>query len=219
MEALFLKLVNLSVMASLLVLAVLLLRLIFRKAPRWIFCLLWGLVALRLICPVSLESALSLIPSAETIPTGIAYEAAQELDSSAFTPDQAMGSVAPEASAPEGMAAANSGFNPLRLTLFLASRLWLLGLAAMLVYSAVSFLLLKRRLRTATLLRDNIRQSEQANSPFVLGFFRPVIFLPYSVSGEDIGHVVAHEQAHIKRRDHWWKPSAFSSCRSTGSTR
>lgn len=209
MEALFLKLVNLSVMASLLVLAVLLLRLIFRKAPRWIFCLLWGLVALRLICPVSLESALSLIPSAETIPTGIAYEAAQELDSSAFTPDQAMGSVAPEASAPEGMAAANSGFNPLRLTLFLASRLWLLGLAAMLVYSAVSFLLLKRRLRTATLLRDNIRQSEQANSPFVLGFFRPVIFLPYSVSGEDIGHVVAHEQAHIKRRDHWWKPIGF----------
>ena len=209
MEALFLKLVNLSVMASLLVLAVLLLRLIFRKAPRWIFCLLWGLVALRLICPVSLESALSLIPSAETIPTGIAYEAAQELDSSAFTPDEAMGSVAPEASAPEGMAAANSGFNPLRLTLFLASRLWLLGLAAMLVYSAVSFLLLKRRLRTATLLRDNIRQSEQANSPFVLGFFRPVIFLPYSVSGEDIGHVVAHEQAHIKRRDHWWKPIGF----------
>lgn len=209
MEALFLKLVNLSVMASLLVLAVLLLRLIFRKAPRWIFCLLWGLVALRLICPVSLESALSLIPSAETIPTGIAYEAAQELDSSAFTPDQAMGSVAPEASAPEGMAVANSGFNPLRLTLFLASRLWLLGLAAMLVYSAVSFLLLKRRLRTATLLRDNIRQSEQVNSPFVLGFFRPVIFLPYSVSGEDIGHVVAHEQAHIKRRDHWWKPIGF----------
>ena len=205
MEALFLKLVNLSITASWLVLAVLVLRLIFRKAPRWIFCLLWGLVALRLVCPVSLESALSLIPSAETIPANIVTEAAPVIDSGIPVLDQTVNPVISTSLAPVPLASAN----PLQVVTFVASRVWLAGLAVLLLYSAVSFLLLKRRVRTATLLRDNIRQSEQVRSPFVLGFFRPVIYLPYSVSGGDLEYVLAHEQAHIRRGDHWWKPIGF----------
>ncbi|MGM9606783.1 MAG: M56 family metallopeptidase [Oscillospiraceae bacterium] len=205
MEALFLKLVNLSITASWLVLAVLVLRLIFRKAPRWIFCLLWGLVALRLVCPVSLESTLSLIPSAETIPANIVTEAAPVIDSGIPVLDQAVNPVISTSLAPAPLASAN----PLQIVTFIASRVWLAGLAALLLYSAVSFLLLKRRMRAATLLRDNIRQSDRTDSPFVLGFFRPVIYLPYSVSGGDLEYVLAHERAHIRRGDHWWKPLGF----------
>lgn len=205
MDTLFLNLVNLSITASWLVLAVLLLRLIFRKAPRWIFCLLWGLVALRLVVPFSPESALSLIPSAKTIPTDIAYETAPKIDSGFPVFDQAINPVLSQGFAP----AAEASVNPLQVAARAASWVWLLGLAAMLVYAAVSYLLLQRRIRTATLLRDNIRQSEMAEFPFVLGFFRPRIYLPYSLSGEELNYILAHEQAHIKRRDHWWKLIGF----------
>ena len=90
MEALFLKLVNLSITAGWLVLAALVVRLVFRRAPRWIFCLLWGLVALRLVCPVSIESALSLIPSAQTLPPEIVYTAAPRIDSGIGAIDRAV---------------------------------------------------------------------------------------------------------------------------------
>lgn len=205
MEAVFLKLLNLSLTAGWLVLAVLLLRLIFRKAPRWIFCLLWGLVALRLACPISLESALSLIPSAEPIPSSIAYETVPTINSGFPALDQAVNPALSQRFAP----AAEASVNPLQVAVWAASRVWLVGLAAMLVYALVSYLLLKRRVRTATLLRDNIRQSERADFPFVLGFFRPRIYLPYAISGGEIDHILAHEQAHIKRHDHWWKLIGF----------
>ena len=205
METLFLTLVNLSITAGWLILAVVLLRLIFRRAPRWIFCLLWGLVALRLVVPFSLESALSLIPSAETIPVGIAYETVPKINSGLPVFDQAVNPVLSQSPA----LAVKAGVNPLQTAIRAASWVWLAVLTAMLVYAAVSYLLLKRRVRTATLLRDNIRQSEMAGFPFVLGFFRPRIYLPYSLGGEELNYILAHEQAHIQRRDHWWKLIGF----------
>ena len=165
MGSLFLKLVNLSITASWLVLAVLLIRLVFRKAPKWIRCFLWGLVALRLICPISIESALSPEPGASA--------------------------------------------NPAQIWLFVLAWIWAAGAAAMLLYEQISYLLLKRRVATATLLRENIKQSENINSPFVLGLFRPVIYLPYRVADEELTYVIAHEKAHIRRKDHWWKPIGF----------
>ena len=205
MTALFLKLVNMSVAAGWTVVAVLLLRLLFKKAPKWLTVLLWGMVAVRLLCPVSLESVWSLIPSAETVSpqlltrepvlnTGIAPldETLNPLLQHAEIP------VAPEKSVPL-----------LQLLALVFSKVWLAGVAGMLVYTAVSWFRVKRSVGTAVLLRENIYQSEQVPSPFVLGLVRPKIYLPFAVSEQNAELVIAHEQAHLRRKDHWWKPLGF----------
>ena len=206
MEVLFLKLVNLSLTAGWLVLAVVALRLIFRKAPRWIFCALWGLVALRLICPVSVESVLSLIPSSEPLPQDIIYTAEPYIDSGIDVVDRVVNPVLMDSL---GAAGHLTSVNPTQVWSFILSRVWAVGTAVMLAYAFVSFLMLKRRVCTATLLHKGVKQSERVVSPFVLGVFRPVVYLPYGISGDDLEHVLAHEQAHIRRRDHWWKPVGF----------
>lgn len=205
MESLFLKLVNLSMIASWLVLAVLLIRLVFHKAPKWVRCFLWGLVALRLICPISIESVFSLIPSAEPLPQDIFYTEAPEVHSGIGVIDHIVNPVLSSTLSPEPGASAN----PAQIWVFVLARIWAAGVAAMLLYELISYLLLKRRVATATLLRENIKQSESINSPFVLGLFRPVIYLPYSVAEEELTYVIAHEKAHIRRKDHWWKPVGF----------
>lgn len=201
MEELFLTVVNLSLTAGWLVLAVLALRLLLRKAPRWSFCLLWGLVALRLMFPFSLESSFSLIPSAQPLPREILHTATPQIQSGIPAVNSAVNPILQEALAP----AAGVSVNPTQVWSFLLSRIWLAGMAGLLLYALVSTLLLKRRLATATLLEDNIRQSEQVGSPFVLGLFRPVIYLPYHIAEEDLTYVLAHERTHIRRLDHWWK--------------
>lgn len=201
MEELFLTVVNLSLTAGWLVLAVLALRLLLRKAPRWSFCLLWGLVALRLMFPFSLESSFSLIPSAQPLPREILSTATPQIQSGIPAVNSAVNPILQEALAP----AAGASVNPTQVWSFLLSRIWLAGMVLLLLYALVSTLLLKRRLATATLLEDNIRQSEQVGSPFVLGLFRPVIYLPYHIAEEDLTYVLAHERTHIRRLDHWWK--------------
>ena len=201
MEELFLTVVNLSLTAGWLVLAVLALRLLLRKAPRWSFCLLWGLVALRLMFPFSLESSFSLIPSAQPLPREILSTATPQIQSGIPAVNSAVNPILQEALAP----AAGVSVNPTQVWSFLLARLWLTGMVLLLLYALISTLLLKRRLATATLLEDNIRQSEQVGSPFVLGLFRPVIYLPYHIAEEDLAYVLAHERIHIRRLDHWWK--------------
>ena len=205
MEAVFLKLVNLSLTAGVMVLAVILVRLFFRKAPKWLFCLLWDLVALRLILPFSIESAFSLIPCAEPLPQEILYSANPQIQSGISAVDHAINSVLSESMTP----AVGGSVNPAQIWLFLFSRVWLAGAAAMLLYALISSLLLKRKLADATLYQKGIKQSELVDSPFVLGIFRPVIYLPYKLNGADLAYVISHEQAHIKRLDHWWKPLGF----------
>lgn len=201
MEELFLTVVNLSLTAGWLVLAVLALRLLLRKAPRWSFCLLWGLVALRLMFPFSLESSFSLIPSAQPLPREILHTATPQIQSGIPAVNSAVNPILQEALAPS----AGASVNPTQVWSFLLARLWLAGMVLLLLYALVSTLLLKRRLATATLLEDNIRQSEQVGSPFVLGLFRPVIYLPYHIAEEDLTYILAHERTHIRRLDHWWK--------------
>ena len=174
METMFLKLVNLSISAGWLVMAILVLRLVFRKAPKWIFCLLWALVALRLVCPISIESVLSLIPSAQTLPPEILYTATPQIDSGIGAINSAVNPVLGQSMAPAPGASAN----PAQVWSFILSWVWIAGVAAMVLYALMSYWLVKRRVNTATLLRENIRQSEQVDTPFVLGLFRPVIYLP-----------------------------------------
>ena len=205
MEALFLKLVNMSITASWLVLAVIAVRLIFKKAPKWILCLLWGMVALRLICPFSIESAMSLIPSAEPLPQEIIYTAEPQIHSGVPVIDNAVNPILESSMTPAELTSAN----PTQIWSFILSQVWILGMVLMFAYTLVSYLLLKRKVATAIPLVKGIKQSEYVDSPFVLGIIRPVIYLPFSMEEGDMAYVIAHEKAHIHRRDHWWKPFGF----------
>ena len=201
MDDVFLKLVNLSISASWLILAVLVLRVVLKKAPKWVMPLLWGVVALRLVCPFSIESALSLIPSAATIPSEIVTETREPVLYEQATLDIVTNPTLPSAAeVPVGVSRqqAQVDFN-------IYSVLWLAGMAALLVHALVSAGKLKRKLATAILLRDNIYESEFVDSPFVFGVVKPNIYLPMHMDEGTAAHVIAHERAHLARRDHWWK--------------
>ena len=201
MDDVFLKLVNLSISASWLILAVLVLRVVLKKAPKWVMPLLWGVVALRLVCLFSIESALSLIPSAETIPTEIVTETREPVLYEQATLNIVTNPTLPSAAeVPVGVSRqqAQVDFN-------IYSVLWLAGMAALLVHALVSAGKLKRKLATAILLRDNIYESEFVDSPFVFGVVKPNIYLPMHMDEGTAAYVIAHERAHLARRDHWWK--------------
>ncbi len=205
MTAVFLKVVNMSISASWLVLVVIVLRFLLRRSPKWINVLLWGIVAVRLICPFSIESALSLIPSTETISPQIMMDWTPEIDTGFTVLNEAVNPVITETFAPEPVASAN----PLQILIPVAAVIWLAGIAALLLYTLVSYFLLKRKVSTAVLLRYDVFQSEYVTTPFVLGIIKPKIYLPYTMSDSDIIHVISHEKAHIRRHDHWWKPLGF----------
>ena len=205
MSEAFLKVVNMSISAGWLVLAILALRLILKKAPKWVNVLLWGIVAIRLICPFSIESALSLIPSAETIPVNIGMDTSPTINSGISSINNAVNPLIGQSNIPMD----GASVNPLQITIAIYANIWVLGLTAMLIYTAISYLSLRRKLRTAVILRDNMFQCETVSSPFVLGLVKPRIYLPYAMDGQNLHHVIAHEQAHIRRKDHWWKPLGF----------
>ncbi len=221
MDAVFLKLIELSIIGSLFVLAVVLLRLIFRKAPKWIFCLLWGLVALRLVVPVSVQSTFSLVPnnvSEKQIASQMAksyvgdvtyihegaenYQAAVEAGRKPIQTGDTSYVVTQKDSLEEPQTVKTA-------VLPVLSHIWAVGVVLMLGYTLTSYLALRRKVCTATLLEKNIKQSEKVDSPFVLGLVRPVVYLPYGLTDADQENVIAHEMAHIQRKDHWWKPIGF----------
>ena len=204
MTDLFLKIVNLSISAGWLILAVLAVRFALKKAPKWVMPLLWGVAALRLVCPLSIESALSLIPSAETIPPEVVhFDPSPSIASGVPIIDETVNPIISESFA----APANTGasVNPLDMFTFVMAWVWLAGMAALLIYALVSAGKLKKKLTTAILLRDNIYESEFVDSPFVFGVVKPKIYLPLHMDGGTAAHVIAHERAHLVRRDHWWK--------------
>ena len=201
MDDVFLQLVNLSISASWRILAVRVLRGVLKKAPKWVMPLLWGVGALRLVCLFSIESARSLIPSAETIPSEIVTETREPVLYEQATLDIVTNPSLPSAAeVPVGVSRqqAQVDFN-------IYSVLWLAGMAALLVHALVSAGKLKRKLATAILLRDNIYESEFVDSPFVFGVVKPNIYLPMHMDEGTAAYVIAHEHAHLARRDHWWK--------------
>ena len=192
MERMFLRLVSMSLSAGWLVLAVLLLRLLLKKAPRRIVCLLWALVALRLVVPAQISWRASLMPSHTTV-----EQAAQ---TTLARPDPAGTAPAQTASAP----AAPINFTP-GLTQVLAY-VWLAGVAGMLLWAAVSDARLRLRLRAAHPRGENVWLCDRIDTPFVLGVFFPHIYLPPGLNPAQREYVLAHERAHIARGDHVWKP-------------
>ena len=207
MSGIFLKLLNLSISASWLVLVVLALRLVLKRAPKWVNVLLWGMVALRLMLPFSIESALSLIPSAETLsPEVVRFDPAPTITSGVTIIDNAVNPSLSESFA----AAPLASVNPLYVWTYLAGWVWLIGLAAMLLYALVSYLRLRRRVSASIPLRENIYVCDEVPSPFILGIVHPRIYLPSALDEAQRGSVLSHERAHLARRDHWWKPLGFA---------
>ena len=205
MSELFLKIVNMSISASWIVVAVLALRFCLKKAPKWVNVLLWGIVAVRMVFPFSIESVLSLIPSAETISPTIMMEQTPSVQTGVPALNHVINPVISGSFTPAPGASAN----PLQIWIPVLAWIWLFGIAALFLYSAVSYWCLRRKVCEAVILRDNIYQSENVCSPFVLGIIKPKIYLPYHMDSREMGHVIAHEQTHICRRDHWWKPLGF----------
>ena len=207
MAAIFLKLLNLSISASWLVLAVLVLRLVSKRSPKWMNVLLWGIVALRLMLPFSIESALSLIPSAETVnPAVVQFDPAPTITSGVKIIDNAV-----NPSLSEHFAAAPlASVNPLYVWTEIAGWVWLIGLGAMLLYALVSYLRLRRRVRVSLPVQDHIYLCDAISSPFILGVVKPHIYLPSGLDEVQRQNVLSHEQAHLARRDHWWKPLGFA---------
>lgn len=201
MAEIFQKALNMSIAAGWLILAVIALRLLLRRAPKRFRLLLWAVVGLRLALPWSIESALSLIPSAQTLPEGIMLERAPALDTGVSALNGAINPGFTAAFTPELGASAN----PLQVLLPIAAALWMLGAAAMLLWALVSWLRLRKRVREAVRLEENVYECEIA-SPFVLGLFRPRIYLPFSLENGERELVLAHERAHITAGDHIIKP-------------
>lgn len=201
MAEIFQKALNMSIAAGWLILAVIALRLLLRRAPKRFRLLLWAVVGLRMALPWSIESALSLIPSAQTLPEGIMLERAPVLDTGISALNGAINPGFTAAFTPELGASAN----PLQVLLPIAAAFWMLGAAAMLLWALVSWLRLRKRVREAVRLEENVYECEIA-SPFVLGLFRPRIYLPFSLENGERELVLAHERAHITAGDHIIKP-------------
>ena len=202
MADVFIKTLNMGIAASWLILAVVVLRILLKRAPKRFRLLLWAVVGLRLVLPVSIESALSLVPSAQTLPEGVMYAAAPELNTGIAALNDAINPAFTAAFAPEPAASAN----PLQVLLPVASVIWLAGAAVMLLWALVSWLRLRRRVAEAVRLEGNMFESERVASPFVLGLIRPRIYLPFGLDEGAREQVLTHERAHIARGDHVIKP-------------
>lgn len=199
MTSVFLQLLNASITATWVVLAVLVLRLCLKKAPKWISCALWGAVGLRLVLPFSVESSWSLIPSAEVLPQNITTGTA---------------------AIHSGIAAVDKVVNPTivqptqspdlwQSILGVMAIVWLVGLGVMALYGFLSSVRLHWSVRPSVRYRGNICFCDNVDSPFILGVFVPRVYLPSGLNEGQMEAVIAHENAHLKRRDHWWKPLGY----------
>lgn len=203
MEKIFLSVLNMSLTGAFVIAAIMLARLPLKKAPKAISYALWAVAGFRLMFPFTLEGAFSLLPFNSTlIPQDIATQAVPRIDSGIAALDNAVSAALPTA-------ASAVSANPLQLWLAAGSCIWIFGIAMMLIYSLVSIVMLKRRIRGAVNVEDNIYEAAGLKTPFVMGLFRPKIYIPAGLSGEERSYIVLHEQTHIRRRDHIIKMLAY----------
>lgn len=205
MEAVFIKVLNMSISAGWLILAVMLLRLLLKKAPKWISVVLWGLVGLRLVLPFSLQSVFSLIPSAEVISPSIGYAQHPEINSGVSVIDNAVNPTLGTSLAATPM----NSVNPMQIVLYLGGLVWVSGIVILLLYGLISYLRLRRKVTEAIPYEKNTWLCDQVKTPFILGVFHPRIYLPSGLNEKETAYVLAHERAHLKRKDHLWKPLGF----------
>ena len=200
----FLQFLNISITASWLVLAIIIAKFLLKKAPKWINCVLWGLVAIRLLVPFDIESPFSLIPSRETMPVTALYSGNYE----SLYPQVDSGFEVVDAVLQPAFTEAPS--RPVQLSnISIIACIWLLGIIIMLVYSFISYRKIKKTIKEAMRVQENIYLCDNISTPFILGLIKPKIYLPSSLYRDDVLYVIDHEKAHIKRFDHLWKPLGY----------
>jgi beta-lactamase regulating signal transducer with metallopeptidase domain len=205
MSELFLSVLNMSLTASYVILFVIVIRLLLKKAPKFISYALWGVVAFRLIIPFSFESMFSLMPrntNAVPIPRDIIYQQSPQINSGIEVVDSFVSESLPAPTV-------GASVNPLQLYTEIGAYIWILGIMVLLIYSVVSVLQLKRQLKSAQLIEQNIFEAKNLKTPFVLGLIRPKIYLPIGLNVEERSYILLHEQTHIHRKDHIIKILAF----------
>ena len=206
MASLFLTILNMSMVASWVILAVILLRLLLRRAPKWMTCALWTIVALRLICPFSIESMFSLIPSAEIVsPAELQFSESPAIDTGIPAINNTLNPIIQDSLA----AAPEASVNQVQILIFAGHVIWLVGLTVMLGYAAVSFLRVRRMLAEAVASQENVYLCDAVNSPFIFGLLHPGIYLPSNIDEAQLDYVLAHERSHLKRLDHVWKTLGY----------
>lgn len=211
---LFLTILLMSITASLVALAVMIARLCLRRAPKLFSYILWSAVAVRLLIPVSFSSDFSLLrlvqPQADAgggyigrVATLMEVQKNPVVDAGIREISRMVHSAFPAIAAPA------TSTSPLQLILTIGSAVWMAGAAVLLIRSIVSYLHLVSRLRTATLVQDNVYETDRIDTPFVCGFWKPKIYIPTGMSEHERSYIVLHEQTHIRRRDYLIKPFAF----------
>ena len=205
MDKLFITIVNNGLVASWIILVVIVLRKLLNRIPKWVNCLLWGLVAIRLAIPFSIESIFSLIPSAKPVPADIEYAKIPKIDSGMHAVNMVINPVLENHFAVKEIASVN----PIQVIIFISSYIWLIGVIGLLIYAFVSFIMLKRQVKNAQAIDKGIFRSGTIDSPFILGFVKPSIYIPDYLDDEAYICVTEHEKAHIKRGDFIWKPFGF----------
>lgn len=203
MDKLFLTILNMSMTGAFVIAAICLVRLPLKKAPKIISYCLWAMAGFRLVFPYSVESVFSLIPfKAQTIPSDIAMQSIPRIDSGIPFVNNAVSSVLPAATPAASV-------NPLQIWIAIGAWVWIVGVAVLLIYGVVSFLILKRKMSEVAHIKANIYEAENIKSPFVLGVFRPRIYFPVGLSEQEKSYITLHEQTHIRRHDHIVKFAAY----------
>lgn len=205
MSDIFIRIFNLSITASWAVLAVILLRLVLKKVPKWVSCMLWGIVGLRLLLPFSVESIFSIIPSREFLPANITVSATPQVNSGIGVLNSALNPIISNTFAPDVIGAVT----PMQILIGISAYIWLAGVFGMVIYAGISYYRLRLRVAPSISLRENIYYCDTIDSPFILGVFRPMIYLPSLITDSQASHIIDHEKAHLRRRDHIWKPLGF----------
>lgn len=206
MVDIFLTILNMSIAASWIVLVVVVLRRLLKDSPKWIRCALWGIVGVRLVIPFSFESIFSLLPSAKTLSKQASTAIAHFQSGIDFVDNPVNNYIK------ERYMTGITITNPMKSFTSIStivSIIWIIGILALVMYSVVSYVRLKHKIRTAVILKDNIYQCETVETPFVLGLMKPRIYLPFEIKEQDMAHVILHEEAHVIRKDHWWKALGF----------
>ena len=205
MNQIFLELLNNAVISSILIIAVMITRVCIKKAPKWITCVLWGLVAIKLVLPFHIESMLSLVPSSEPIPVDIEYQSVPQIESGVTVINNVVNPVLESNFTSSEVASVN----PMQVVVSVASIVWMIGVVILCLYLFISYLLLRKRVEASQNAFENVYLCDDVSSPFILGIIRPRIYLPSGMEQGTIECVLEHEKAHLKRFDHIWKPLGF----------
>lgn len=205
MNQIFLELLNNAMVSSILIVVIMMIRLCMKKAPKWFACVLWGLVAIKLVLPFRIESMLSLIPNSKPIPIDIEYQSVPQITSSVTVIDDVVNPMLASNFTPDEV----NSINPMQVVVSAASALWVIGMVILCMYFIASFCLLRKRMAVSKNIFENVYVCDNVNDPFVLGIIRPRIYLPSGMAQDTLECVLEHEKAHLKRRDYIWKPLGF----------